>query len=84
METTHKGLIQITSIKVDGIELLSAQTPSISPTLIHQFLPSSNDKSGLQLNYLVKQNSRVSVSVKNVDVPANTAKVAAGIYCKAI
>lgn len=84
VDNANKGLIQITSIKVDGIELLSAQTPSISPTLIHQFLPSSNDKSGLQLNYLVKQNSRVSVSVKNVDVPANTAKVAAGIYCKAI
>ena len=82
-DNSNKGLIQITSIKVDGIELLSAQTPSISPTLIHQFLPSSNDKSGLQLNYIVRQNSRVSITVKNVD-PANSIKVAAGIYCKAI
>lgn len=79
----NKGLIQITSIKVDGIELLSAQTPAIAPTLLHQFIPSSNDKSGLQLNYLVRQNSRVSITVKNVD-PANPIKVAAGIYCKAI
>ena len=79
----NKNLIQITSIKVDGIELLSAQTPQNTPTLLSQFLPSSNDKSGLQLNYVVKQNSRVSITVKNVDAVANI-QVAAGIYCKAI
>jgi len=79
----NKGLIQVTSIKVDGIELLSAQTPANSPTLLHQFLGDSNDKSGLQLNYTVRQNSRVSVTVKNVDAALNI-DVAGGIYCKAI
>ena len=79
----NKGLIQVISVKVDGIELLSAQTPSNSPTLLHQFLPSSNDKTGLQLNYVVKQNSRVSITVKNVDGAINI-DVAAGIYCKAL
>lgn len=79
----NKGLIQITSIKVDGIELLSAQTPSNAPTLIHQFTPESNDKTGLQLNYVVKQNSRVSITVKNVDGALNI-PVVAGIYCKAL
>jgi len=78
----NKGKIQVISIKVDGIELLSAQTPSNSPTLLHQFLPSSNDKTGLQLNYVVKQNSRVSITVKNVD--AINIDAAAGIYCKAL
>jgi len=79
----NKGLIQVTSIKVDGIELLSAQTPSNSPTLLHQFLGDSNDKTGLQLNYTVRQNSRCTVTVRNVD-PALAIDVAGGIYCKAI
>jgi len=82
-DNSNKGLIQITSIKVDGIELLSAQTPTNAPTLIHQFLGDSNDKNGLQLNYVVKQNSRVSITVKNVDPLLNISAVA-GIYCKAI
>jgi len=82
-DNQNKGLIQITSIKVDGIELLSAQTPANTPTLIKQFTPESNDKTGLQLNYVVKQNSRVSITVKNVDA-AVAISVAAGIYCKAL
>jgi len=79
----NKGKIQITSIKVDGIELLSAQTPTQTPTLISQFTPDSNDKNGLQLNYVVRQNSRVSITVKNVDGALNI-PVVGGIFCKAL
>lgn len=80
---SNKSLIQITSIKVDGIELLSAVTPSATPTLLSQFSPDCNDKSGLQLNYVVRQNSIVQIDVRNVD-PANPIDVAAGFYCKSL
>lgn len=80
---SNKNLIQVKSIKVDGIELLSAVTPQTTPTLLSQFTPDCNDKTGLQLNYVVKQNSIVSITLANVD-PANPIKVAGGFYCKAL
>ena len=75
--------LQITSILVDGIELLSAQTPQATPLLLSQLTPDSNDKTGLQANYFVKQNSQVLITVQNTD-GANAHNVCGGFYCKPI
>lgn len=76
----NKNQIQITSIKVDGIELMSSITPTVDVTPLSVFLPSSNDKSGLQLNYTCQQNSVVTISVQNVS--AGPVDVVGGFFCK--
>ena len=79
----NQECLQITSILVNGIELLSSVTPANAPLLLSQLTPSSNDKSGLQLNYSVGLNAQVSVTVLNVD-PVNAHNVCGGFYCKPI
>lgn len=81
-DAAKSNTMQIISFKVDGIELLSSVTPADTPLLLGQLKPDSNDKTGLQANYVVRQNSIVQITVKNVGgAPQN---VAAGFYCKSL
>lgn len=73
--------LQITSILVNGIELLSSVTPANAPLLLSQLTPTSNDKTGLQANYRVALNSQVIITISNQD-PVNIHNVCAGFYCK--
>lgn len=77
----NQECLQITSILVDGIELLSSVTPANAPLLLSQVTPQSNDKTGLQANYFVKQNSQVIITIANAD-PVNIHNVCGGFYCK--
>lgn len=80
--TEPREVMQITSILVNGIELLSAVTPATSPLLLSQLCPDSNDKNGLQLNYRIGLNSQISITVVNNG--ANPHAVSGGIFCKPI
>tara|TARA_R110000823_G_scaffold315615_2_gene448688 strand:- start:1784 stop:2596 length:813 start_codon:yes stop_codon:yes gene_type:complete len=73
--------LQVISILVNGIELLSSVTPANAPLLLSQLTPTSNDKTGLQANYRVALNSIVSIVVQNSDV-VNIHNVSGGFYCK--
>jgi hypothetical protein len=73
--------LQVISILVNGIELLSSVTPANAPLLLSQLTPTSNDKTGLQANYRVALNSIVTITIQNTDV-ANIHNVCAGFYCK--
>tara|TARA_R100000773_G_scaffold44641_1_gene46809 strand:+ start:5851 stop:6660 length:810 start_codon:yes stop_codon:yes gene_type:complete len=75
--------LQITSILANGIELLSAVTPATAPLLLSQLNPQSNDKTGLQLNYILSLNSQLSITIQNVSA-ANNHTVCAGVFCKPI
>jgi hypothetical protein len=79
----NQEALQITSILVNGIELLSSVTPANAPLLLSQLTPSSNDKTGLQANYRVALNSQVIITIRNQDA-ANIHNVCGGFYCKPI
>jgi len=80
---TSDNAIQVTSIKVDGIELLSAVNPVSTPTPLSVFSRKSFDKTGLQANYFCSQNSVVQISVKSTH-GADAVDVVAGFFCKPI
>jgi hypothetical protein len=80
---TSDNAVQITSIKVDGIELLSSVNPTSTPTPLSVFSRSSFDRSGLQANYVCSQNSIVSISLKSTH-GADAVDVVAGFFCKPI
>tara|TARA_R110000824_G_scaffold334908_1_gene521476 strand:- start:145 stop:945 length:801 start_codon:yes stop_codon:yes gene_type:complete len=72
--------IQIRSIRVDGIELMSSINPNVDTTPLSVFQPNSNDKNGLQLNYTCSQNSIIQIDV--VNNAAGPVSVNAGFFCK--
>ena len=79
-ESNDPNALEITSILCDGIELLSAQNPANAGLSYQNILPGSSNKDGLQANYVLSQNSRVSISVKNNSTHA--ADVAMGFFCR--
>ena len=80
---TDDNAIQVTSIKVDGIELLSAVNPVSTPTPLSIFGVKSFDKTGLQANYFCSQNSVVTITIKSTHAVDNV-DVVAGFFCKPI
>ncbi len=72
--------IQISSIRVDGIEMMSSINPNADTTPLSVFQPNSNDKNGLQLNYTCSQNSVIQIDL--VNNAAGAVNVVGGFFCK--
>jgi hypothetical protein len=73
--------IVITSIEADGIELLSNSNPTTEPLNFMAILAAAADQSGLELNYLLSQNSLFRVTVKN-NHASKDVTIALGAFCR--
>ena len=73
--------VKITSIKADGIELLSSRSPGQEGIGFDSVLASASDQTGLLLNYTLALNSQVTVEVSNF--AAQAANVVMGAFCRA-
>lgn len=73
--------VRITSIKADGIELLSSRSPSTEGIGFDTVLASASDQTGLLLNYTLALNSQVTVEVSNFS--GQVASVVMGAFCRA-
>jgi|TARA_R110000824_G_scaffold239327_1_gene428042 hypothetical protein len=70
--------INITSILVEGIELLSGQQ-GVDVVNIGAISAACTDLSGLQLNYPISANGQVRITVNNLNAAAGT--LGLGIFC---
>ena len=75
------AMVQITSIKADGIELLSSRSPSTESVGFDTILASASDQTGLLLNYTLALNSQVTIEISNFS--PNPCSVALGAFCRA-
>lgn len=81
--TVNKSPTQlaISSIEVDGIELLSNSNPTNEPLNFQAILAAAADSSGLEANYLLSQNSICRVTVVN-NHASKDCTVALGFFCR--
>lgn len=80
--STDASLLEIRSILVDGIELLSSQQAGTADGSVSMetFLNKASDKLGNSADYLVSQNSIVKISVHNSS--ATNCDVTMGFFCR--
>jgi len=81
--TVNKSPTQlvISSIECDGIEILSNADPSSEPLNFAAVLAAAADTSGLEINYMIGQNSIVRITVKN-NHASKDCTVALGAFCR--
>ena len=72
--------VKITSVKADGIELLSSRSPSTENIGFDAVLASASDKTGLNINYTLSLNSTLAVEVQNTS--PNNCSVVMGAFCR--
>lgn len=72
--------VKITSVKADGIELLSSRSPSTENIGFDAVLASASDKTGLNINYTLSLNSTLAVEVQNTS--GNNCSVVMGAFCR--
>jgi hypothetical protein len=70
--------INVTSILVEGIELLSSQA-GVDVVNIGALSAACTDLSGLQMNYPISANGQVRISIANANVAIGT--IGIGIFC---